>query len=93
MGASHGEFVKYPRTPHLFGSKGTSDDKHRPQQSEPDLFGGNASGRAQAGAGIARSGGSSGRGGWVAWDACQPLPRFGTMATCRSVRHNATEVF
>lgn len=28
MGASHGEFTKYPRTPHLFGSKGTDDDKH-----------------------------------------------------------------
>ena len=28
MGASRGEFVKYPRTPHLFGSQGTSDDKH-----------------------------------------------------------------
>ncbi|MEM8667216.1 MAG: RNA ligase family protein [Planctomycetota bacterium] len=28
MGASHGDFVKYPRTPHLFGSKGTEDDKH-----------------------------------------------------------------
>jgi len=28
MGASHGEFIKYPRTPHLFGSKGTDDDKH-----------------------------------------------------------------
>ena len=28
MGASHGNFVKYPRTPHLFGSKGTADDKH-----------------------------------------------------------------
>jgi len=28
MGASHGEFVKYPRTPHLFGSTGTDDDKH-----------------------------------------------------------------
>lgn len=28
MGISHGEFVKYPRTPHLFGSKGTDDDKH-----------------------------------------------------------------
>ena len=28
MGASHGDFVKYPRTPHLFGSKGTADDKH-----------------------------------------------------------------
>jgi len=28
MGSSHGDFVKYPRTPHLFGSLGTSDDKH-----------------------------------------------------------------
>ena len=28
MGRSYGEFVKYPRTPHLFGSKGTDDDKH-----------------------------------------------------------------
>ncbi len=28
MGASYGDFVKYPRTPHLFGSRGTSDDKH-----------------------------------------------------------------
>ncbi|WP_010587384.1 RNA ligase family protein [Schlesneria paludicola] len=28
MGISHGDFVKYPRTPHLFGSKGTDDDKH-----------------------------------------------------------------
>jgi len=28
MGSSHDEFVKYPRTPHLFGSKGTDDDKH-----------------------------------------------------------------
>jgi RNA ligase len=27
MGRSHDEFVKYPRTPHLFGSKGTDDDK------------------------------------------------------------------
>lgn len=27
MGASQGEFTKYPRTPHLFGSKGTDDDK------------------------------------------------------------------
>ena len=33
MGSSHGNFVKYPRTPHLFGSKGTADDKHL---SEPD---------------------------------------------------------
>ncbi len=28
MGTSHDDFVKYPRTPHLFGSKGTDDDKH-----------------------------------------------------------------
>jgi RNA ligase len=28
MGSSYAEFVKYPRTPHLFGSKGTDDDKH-----------------------------------------------------------------
>jgi RNA ligase len=28
MGSSHGEFVKYPRTPHVFGSRGTDDDKH-----------------------------------------------------------------
>jgi hypothetical protein len=28
MGTSYGEFIKYPRTPHLFGSKGTDDDKH-----------------------------------------------------------------
>ncbi|MEX2560392.1 MAG: RNA ligase family protein [Pirellulales bacterium] len=28
MGSSHDEFVKYPRTPHLFGSTGTLDDKH-----------------------------------------------------------------
>ncbi|MDZ7617081.1 MAG: RNA ligase family protein [Patescibacteria group bacterium] len=28
MGSSYGDFVKYPRTPHLFGSHGTDDDKH-----------------------------------------------------------------
>jgi hypothetical protein len=28
MGASRDEFTKFPRTPHLFGSKGTDDDKH-----------------------------------------------------------------
>ena len=28
MGASRDDFRKYPRTPHLFGSKGTDDDKH-----------------------------------------------------------------
>lgn len=33
MGTSHGNFVKYPRTPHLFGSKGTEDDKHMDRRS------------------------------------------------------------
>ena len=34
MGASRDDFVKYPRTPHLFGSRGTDDDKHlSPRQS------------------------------------------------------------
>src|SRR5687767_9004018 len=28
VGSSRDDFVKYPRTPHLFGSKGTDDDKH-----------------------------------------------------------------
>lgn len=28
MGSSQGNFFKYPRTPHLFGSTGTDDDKH-----------------------------------------------------------------
>lgn len=28
MGTSRNDFVKYPRTPHLFGSRGTDDDKH-----------------------------------------------------------------
>ena len=28
MGATRDDFVKYPRTLHLFGSKGTDDDKH-----------------------------------------------------------------
>jgi len=27
MGASRDNFIKYPRTPHLFGSRGTDDDK------------------------------------------------------------------
>lgn len=27
MGTSHGDFYKYPRTPHIAGSTGTSDDK------------------------------------------------------------------
>ncbi len=32
MGSSHGSFVKYPRTPHLFGSSGTNDDRRLSQQ-------------------------------------------------------------
>src|ERR1035441_2579104 len=28
MGATRDDFVKYPRTPHMFGSTGTDDDKH-----------------------------------------------------------------
>ena len=28
MGTTRDDFIKYPRTPHLFGSKGTDDDKH-----------------------------------------------------------------
>jgi hypothetical protein len=28
MGGSGDHFIKYPRTPHVFGSKGTDDDKH-----------------------------------------------------------------
>jgi hypothetical protein len=27
VGTSYGDFVKYPRTPHLFGSRGTEDDR------------------------------------------------------------------
>ena len=35
MGATRDDFVKYPRTPHLFGSKGTDDDKHLdPEESK-----------------------------------------------------------
>ena len=28
MGATRDDFIKYPRTPHLFGSKGADDDRH-----------------------------------------------------------------
>ena len=44
MGATRDNFVKYPRTPHLFGSKGTDDDKHlsRPESeafiADPSLI-------------------------------------------------------
>ncbi len=32
MGKTYGDFIKFPRTPHLFGSKGTSDDKALSEQ-------------------------------------------------------------
>lgn len=38
MGTSHGDFVKYPRTPHLFGSKGTDDDKHLGEQESSEFI-------------------------------------------------------
>jgi hypothetical protein len=38
MGSSHGDFVKYPRTPHLFGSKGTDDDKHLGEEESRRLI-------------------------------------------------------
>src|SRR5437868_2831631 len=28
MGASRDDFIKFPRTPHLIGSRGTDDDRH-----------------------------------------------------------------
>lgn len=37
MGSSRDDFIKYPRTPHLFGSKGTDDDKHL-DEAESDRF-------------------------------------------------------
>lgn len=33
MGASTDTFIKYPRTPHLFGSRGTDDDRHMDERS------------------------------------------------------------
>ncbi|MCA9173305.1 MAG: RNA ligase family protein [Planctomycetales bacterium] len=38
MGASYGEFTKYPRTPHLFGSQGTDDDKHLDEAKSQELI-------------------------------------------------------
>src|SRR5438270_1692092 len=38
MGASRDDFTKYPRTPHLFGSRGTEDDKHLGQQESLDFI-------------------------------------------------------
>ena len=37
MGATRDDFIKYPRTPHLFGSKGTDDDRHLGQK-ESEAF-------------------------------------------------------
>ena len=38
MGSSRDDFVKYPRTPHLFGSRGTSDDKHLGEEESDCLI-------------------------------------------------------
>jgi hypothetical protein len=38
MGSSHDDFVKYPRTPHIFGSKGTDDDKHLGEAESKDFI-------------------------------------------------------
>lgn len=37
MGSSRDDFIKYPRTPHLFGSEGNDDDKHL-DEAESDRF-------------------------------------------------------
>jgi len=38
MGASRDDFTKYPRTPHLFGSRGTDDDKHLGQEESLEFI-------------------------------------------------------
>jgi hypothetical protein len=38
MGASHDDFTKYPRTPHLFGSRGTDDDRHLGSRESLDFL-------------------------------------------------------
>ena len=38
MGASRDDFTKYPRTPHLFGSRGTEDDKHLGQKASLEFI-------------------------------------------------------
>lgn len=38
MGASRDDFTKYPRTPHLFGSRGTDDDKHLGDKESLDFI-------------------------------------------------------
>jgi hypothetical protein len=37
MGLSNDTFIKYPRTPHLSGSRGTDDDKHLGQAESAAL--------------------------------------------------------
>jgi hypothetical protein len=38
MGTSRDDFTKYPRTPHLFGSRGTDDDKHLGQRESLEFL-------------------------------------------------------
>jgi hypothetical protein len=38
MGATRDDFIKYPRTPHLFGSTGTDDDKHLGQEESESFI-------------------------------------------------------
>jgi len=38
MGASNNDFTKYPRTPHLFSSRGTDDDKHLGQAESLEMI-------------------------------------------------------
>lgn len=38
MGTSHGNFIKYPRTPHLFGSRGTEDDRHLDEAASLEML-------------------------------------------------------
>ena len=42
MGTSRDDFVKYPRTPHLFGSKGTDDDRHLGRKASELLISGDS---------------------------------------------------
>jgi len=38
MGSSNNEFIKYPRTPHLYGSTGTDDDKHLGESASDEFL-------------------------------------------------------
>jgi RNA ligase len=38
MGSSNDTFIKYPRTPHLFGSRGTDDDKYLDRGESSELI-------------------------------------------------------